>query len=266
MKKKIATILLGIIAIFSLFLIACGSDSSEEEDNGMIEIPFSSSELEDGMQYTDAEEQFKNAGFTNIKLEKIEDLVTGWLTDDGEIEEISVNGDTEFSEGDEVEPDSNVVIRYHTFPEEDADNEQEESANNSDGHDTTEGSEEVITINNNDDFSKILSISDPGDPFIKEFANKYYQKTVEFDGCIASVSHYKDYDTRYNLLIYPGNYDANTTGLTGPSMIFENVGINGYGVDASFIDGQNVHVIAKVGMYNDTQQTLSMTVVSLFNR
>ena len=33
--------------------------------------------------------QFKEAGFGNIKSEPIEDLIFGWLTEDGEIEAIN---------------------------------------------------------------------------------------------------------------------------------------------------------------------------------
>ena len=68
-----------------------------------------------GKQYKDILKQFKNSGFTNVKTEKIEDLVTGWLTKDGEVEEIKINANKDFKTTDEFEEDVEVIIKYHTF-------------------------------------------------------------------------------------------------------------------------------------------------------
>lgn len=65
--------------------------------------------------YTDLEEQFKDAGFVNITLEAEYDLITGWITKDGSIESVSVNGETSFDEYASYRPDVPVVITYHTF-------------------------------------------------------------------------------------------------------------------------------------------------------
>lgn len=67
------------------------------------------------LTYTDLEKQFKEAGFVNISLVAECDLITGWLTKDGSIESISVNGQTEFDEYATYRPDDPVVITYHTF-------------------------------------------------------------------------------------------------------------------------------------------------------
>lgn len=67
------------------------------------------------LTYTDLEKQFKEAGFVNITLEAECDLITGWLTKDGSVESISVNGQTEFDENATYRPDDPVVITYHTF-------------------------------------------------------------------------------------------------------------------------------------------------------
>lgn len=65
--------------------------------------------------YTDLEEQFKDAGFVNITLEAEYDLITGWITKDGSIESVSVNGETSFDEYASYRPDVPVLITYHTF-------------------------------------------------------------------------------------------------------------------------------------------------------
>lgn len=60
---------------------------------------------------------FKEAGFTNIKTEKITDLITGWVTKDGSVEQILINGDPDYSTSTWYLPNDEVVIRYHTFAE-----------------------------------------------------------------------------------------------------------------------------------------------------
>ncbi len=65
--------------------------------------------------YTELVEQFKNAGFVNIILEAEPDLITGWITKNGSIESISVNGETSFDGYASYRPDVPVVIIYHTF-------------------------------------------------------------------------------------------------------------------------------------------------------
>ena len=68
-----------------------------------------------GMNYKDVEKEFKKAGFTNIILEKVPDLVTGLINDDGEVIEVIVNGSKTYSAGDEFDPSVKVEIKYHTF-------------------------------------------------------------------------------------------------------------------------------------------------------
>ena len=67
------------------------------------------------LAYTDLAEQFKAAGFVNITLEAEYDLITGWITKEGAVESISINGETSFDEYASYRPDVPVVITYHTF-------------------------------------------------------------------------------------------------------------------------------------------------------
>jgi hypothetical protein len=49
----------------------------------------------------------------------LEDLITGWLTNDGEVESVSVDGDKDYSPDVWYSNNVKVVITYHTFPSDD---------------------------------------------------------------------------------------------------------------------------------------------------
>lgn len=57
----------------------------------------------------------KLKGFTNIRLERSDDLVTGWTNKPGTVKSISINGSKDFKSTDEFAIDSNVVIVVNTF-------------------------------------------------------------------------------------------------------------------------------------------------------
>jgi len=42
-------------------------------------------------------------------------LITGWITKDGEVEEVEIDGYTTFSSSSRFLPDVEIVITYHTF-------------------------------------------------------------------------------------------------------------------------------------------------------
>ena len=78
------------------------------------ELNFSSKDIKGG-SYLTVEKQFKNAGFANVKLEPKYDIVTGWITDDGEVESVTINGSETFSAGDLYRANSEILITYHTW-------------------------------------------------------------------------------------------------------------------------------------------------------
>ncbi len=69
------------------------------------------------MNYLELKELFTDAGFTSIRFEKQEDLITGWITKDGSVESVTINGESDFSESVSYRIDAEVVIVYHTFSE-----------------------------------------------------------------------------------------------------------------------------------------------------
>ncbi len=69
------------------------------------------------MNYKELEEKLRETGFSNISLIKDCDLITGWITKDGSVEELSMGGETRFETNTEFRPDIEIKITYHTFKE-----------------------------------------------------------------------------------------------------------------------------------------------------
>jgi hypothetical protein len=230
-------------------VVAC--DSVPE---GEIRVPASAEEFE-GENYKDVVTRFQMAGFTNISTEPIEDLITGWLVKDGEVEEVSINGKTSFGSSASFEPNATIIIRYHTFPttneetsaNEDVENEDDgtqESTNN-------QVTEKILTVDNCPELKEILLSSDYSQ--IEEFANKYAGRIIEFDGYVADVMPYKDYKTRYKFLIYVGDSDETYSG--GPSFQFVDVNIYdlhlvGENIPDYIKYGTKLHIKARVMEFN----------------
>ena len=66
--------------------------------------------------YIDVQKIIEKDGFLNIELLPNEDLILGWLTKDGSVESISIDGRDDFSSGTWFSKDAIVRIVYHTFP------------------------------------------------------------------------------------------------------------------------------------------------------
>lgn len=79
-----------------------------------IAVPMSGKEAK-GLNYKEVKKAFKDAGFINVSTEVEYDIITGWLTDDGEVESVIVDGDKKYDSSEEYKLNSDVVINYHTF-------------------------------------------------------------------------------------------------------------------------------------------------------
>lgn len=126
--------------------------------------------------------------------------------------------------------------------------------------------EEVITVENNEDFRKLLSLKDEFDPFIGEFSEKYYGKTIEFDGNIGNIQNFstnsKVYKTRFNVLVLGGDFDPNSA--SGPNFRFTN--ISGTKFPSGLVYGENVKIKAKVGIYNKDNSLFELENISIERR
>lgn len=76
--------------------------------------PVSAKEVK-GEQYHEIVKAFESAGFGNIVLSVDYDLITGWINAPGEIESISIDGNTSFEKGSYFTVDSRIEIVYHDF-------------------------------------------------------------------------------------------------------------------------------------------------------
>ena len=65
--------------------------------------------------YAVVAKRFMDEGFTEIHIEPVPDLINGWITKDGSIKQITIDGKENFCKRTKFAYDANVIIRYHTF-------------------------------------------------------------------------------------------------------------------------------------------------------
>lgn len=269
MRKFICILLTSICCII---FVACGGSNH----TGEAKTPSGSSSMK-GKDYKSVVETFEDKGFTNIKLEKIEDLITGWMTKDGEVEEVSVGGDFKYSSDKWVNADTEVIIRYHTFREKETEvSEDKKPEENTKQEDKTENkdknsgkddiADEVLTIDNCEELANVLSNkAEIDETYYSSFASKYRGRTIEFDGRTDYVAKFKDYDTRYDILVSAGDY--NPDHQIGPTFKFQNVGFYENKVDRlCFEIGKNVRIVAKVENFDSKAGLFYLNPVSVKGR
>lgn len=253
---------ISIIIICCIIFVACGSS---EDYTGKAKTPSGSSAM-NGRNYESVVESFENNGFTNIKLEKIEDLITGWLTEEGEVEDVSVGGNFEYSPDKWVDADTEVIIRYHVFPQKETEPTQYKPEENVKQEDT---SDEILTINSCEELSNMLSDKTDAYELYSNFASKYQGRIIEFDGYIANLMKHGSYKTRYDILVYVG--DSSDEYVGGPSFKFENVNASDLDLDTLYLEsqievGKNVRIVAEVEEFNNNSGLFFLDPISVTER
>ena len=186
--KKIISI---FIACIIITLVSCDGDSNEHE--GEAKTP-SGSSIQKGRDYQEVVNDFKEKGFKNIKTEKLEDLITGWLTKDGEVESVSVDGDIDYSPDDWYSNNVKVVITYHTFS---SDDEKPEP--------TSSSKEEELQKENHDEAGKvaleaIFPVENAKRSAVVAITNAYAIDVFEKDRNTYDISKFHSYaDTSGNV-------------------------------------------------------------------
>lgn len=114
----------GIMIFMVLFSMGMSFyyEKQSEPDKNELKVPMSANKYK-GENYEIVVQQLEDAGFENIELKAINDLLTGWMTKDGEVESVSIAGDTQFEEGEFFLKNSEVVVTYHTFKDKNKDKE-----------------------------------------------------------------------------------------------------------------------------------------------
>lgn len=118
MKRTFLPLLLTLVLVM---LTGCGGETAEG-----IKMPFSSGVCK-GEDYQEILSDLEKAGFTNVETEIIDDLITGWTTKDGEVEQVSVDGEAEYDPDARYAENVKIVITYHTFPQADNPDESDEA-------------------------------------------------------------------------------------------------------------------------------------------
>ena len=115
-KHSLIGVLIGVLLFvaFVAFCIFMMYYTDEVPDKNELAIPMSSNDYE-GDNYKQVVKLLENAGFQNVETSEVTDLITGWITKDGEVDRVSINGDYDFDEGDIFPKDATVVVTYHTF-------------------------------------------------------------------------------------------------------------------------------------------------------
>ena len=288
MKKKI------IAAIFSMIVIglsACQSEQSEtnqaeevQAEKFTVQVKI---ECEENLLFSRYDVNIfiddellgtLEHGATDIYTAE---LVEGEHTLKAEKEDESdVDGTVEFEVSENMELSyqlslSNDQIEIEKIePEQDASQNEEKTDEESaekikDTEEDKDATEGVLNMNNCEELAALLSLKDEFDPSIAEFASKYQGRTIEFDGNVAYVSPHEGYNTRFDYLIYAGDYSESE--VSGPSFQFEDVNyydlnLEGDNVPDTFDVGLNIHVVAKIKEYNSESGLFKLEPVAITMR
>lgn len=168
-------------------------------------------------------------------------------------------------------PSSTSTTTIKKTTEQSSTNTENSSSSTSSSPSTTEApstsssnSNTVITIDNNEEFKIFLQTEDQNT--IKDFIQKYKGQTIEFDGNIAHLAKIK---SKYDILIH--SWDYNPDEATGPNFKFVEISLISNPVFKSFNGenikvGQNVHIKAKVGGYNEKQDLVFLSPIEVSPR
>ena len=124
---------------------------------------------------------------------------------------------------------------------------------------------QALTTANSDELAALLAVPDYCDGSIGTFAATYEGMTIQFDGSIAAVSNHEGFDTRYDILLAPG--DKGPESALGPAFQFQDVGIldlafTGPNVPDAVGTGDLLRLTAQVVEFNQTQCLFLLDPVS----
>ena len=138
------------------------------------------------------------------------------------------------------------------------------SSSSTESSSTSPAQSAVITTENNEEFKALLQTEDSNT--ITDFVQKHKNQTIEFDGNIAYLSKLK---SKYDVLIHSGDYHPDEA--SGPNFkipqitIISNPIFNSFNGDDIKI-GQNIHIKAKIGNYNTTQDLIYISPIEISPR
>lgn len=272
MKKKFIAVIFAVIVIG---LTACQSEQSETNQEEEMQVEKFTVQVEIACEENLLFSRYDvNIFIDDELLGTLEhgatdtytaELVEGKHTLKAEKEDESdVDGTVEFEVSENTELSYQLSLSRNQIeiekiePEQDVPQKEEKIDEEStkkikDTEENKDDAEEVLNVNNCEELAALLSLKDEFDPSIAEFASKYQGRTIEFDGNVAYVSSHEGYNTRFDYLIYAGDYSESE--VSGPSFQFEDVNyydlhLEGDNVPDTFDVGLNIHVVAKIEEYD----------------
>ncbi len=263
--KRLTTLV--FVVLLAASLTACGT---ADQPGDTATMPESSSALK-GEDYQDVMAKLEAAGFTSIETSTLDDLITGWLTKDGEVEGVSVDGTTDFDAGSRFPRHAGIVITYHTFPEtesveaEDSDPAEDETPEDA----TSEADDTILTTENSEELAAVLNAENPGDPEVRAFIEKYDGRTIEFDGYTwdwvnhSSYSSFSGevtvYDTLYDTNIYAGDVENADVSSIGPIFRVEEYSMPNFSQE---LNRMNVRVRARIDGFEEDHEFFQLSLIS----
>lgn len=247
---------IALLTISTLLLVsACGSEATLAD--GQVRMPTSSSDLE-GEQYEAVVETLRDAGFVNVEATALEDLITGWLNEPGEVAEVEIGGVASFEDGEIFDETVEIAVSYHSFPEDDPQSPGAAPSATEPAQESPEPSAEVaaevMTIENSPEFASLVTLGDTCDAAIGEFATAHHGREIEFDGYIGAMAPHGDFETRFDILIGAGDFDPDVA--RGPSFQYRDVNttFDLHYVDSTIPDtigvGDNLRLTAEVAEFD----------------
>lgn len=123
------------------------------------------------------------------------------------------------------------------------------------------------TVENSADFAALMSITDQTDAeTIKQYVSSHLGTVVEFDGCVGLMMHHADYNTRFDVAIFNGDYDGSR--LYGPIFAFENVNFHDMNVSGTdtVAEGMNFRITGEIKGFNEEGCYIILDPVSMILR
>lgn len=124
------------ISIETLSII---NKNAVSENEAMVPISASDCKYEN---YKKIEDEFKSAGFTNISTQILYDIVFGF-TSEGEVQQVTIDGNDDFIKGNVFKKDAEVIITYHM-------NEKDDPNKITETHITTTTESKTLSYSTND--------------------------------------------------------------------------------------------------------------------
>ena len=282
MYTKTRFFIIALALIMLLALAACGDSKTHE---GEAKTP-SGSSIQNGRNYLDVITNFEKKGFINIKTEVIDDLITGWMTKDGEVESVSVDGNADYSPDRWYPNDVEVIITYHTFPIKGTTGTDDPTSAVAAAPLSTPTSEStpaptvesisddtILTAENSVEFAAILVAENPGEQIVKDFVEKYKGRTIEFDGYVWDwINHSSTspitgketvYKTLYDTCVWVGDVENADTVTGGPTFRVEEVSFPNF---SAALNRRNVHITARILYFDENLEFVYLRLISIDDR